>query len=125
MSELPEIAVDPGLHVPPYEQIRQQLADLITGGVLATGHRLPPIRQLAADLGLAVGTVARAYQELESAGLVHTRRAAGTAVAPLSAQPAEGRAETLARQYAQAARRLGLTADEALAAVARHWPPTP
>ncbi|MBV1855042.1 GntR family transcriptional regulator [Catellatospora tritici] len=121
MTELPEIAVDPGLHVPPYEQIRQQLADLITGGVLATGHRLPPIRQLAADLGLAAGTVARAYQELEAASLVHTRRAAGTVVAALSPQPTEERSDVLARQYVQAARRLGLTVDEALAAVSRHW----
>lgn len=122
MTELPEIAVDPGLHVPPYEQIRQQLADLIIGGVLATGHRLPPIRQLAADLGLAAGTVARAYQELEAARLVQTRRAAGTVVAAPTPQPAEARSDLLAQQYAQAARRLGLTLDESLAAVARHWP---
>ncbi len=107
--------------MPPYEQIRQQLADLITGGVLKAGDRLPPIRQLAADLGLAAGTVARAYQELETAGLVQTRRAAGTVVAPQHRQATEHRTETVARQYAEAAKRLGLTVGEALEAVKRNW----
>ncbi|MFC7247692.1 GntR family transcriptional regulator [Catellatospora aurea] len=121
MSRLPEIAVDTDLYTPPYEQIRRQIADLVNTGVLPTGHRLPPIRQLAADLGLSAGTVARAYQELESAGLVRTRRAAGTVVAGPDRQPHEDRGETLARQYVQAAKQLGLTVDEALAAVARNW----
>jgi DNA-binding transcriptional regulator YhcF (GntR family) len=121
VTERTEITVDPGLHVPPYEQIRQQLADLITGGVLNTGHRLPPIRQLAADLGLAAGTVARAYQELEAAGLVQTRRAAGTVVAARHPQTTEDRTETVARQYVQATQRLGLTVREAIEAVKRNW----
>ncbi|GIH03966.1 GntR family transcriptional regulator [Rhizocola hellebori] len=123
MTEPLEITVDPGLHVPPYEQIRQQLADLITGGVLKTGHRLPPIRQLAADLQLAAGTVARAYQELETEGLVQTRRAAGTVVAPRHPPTTEHRTETVARQYVEAAQRLGLTLSEATEAVKRHWHP--
>lgn len=66
---------------PPYEQLRRQLADLITAGGLPRGVRLPPLRQLAADLGLAVGTVARTYRELETAGLVTSRRGGGTRVA--------------------------------------------
>lgn len=122
MTRLPEIAVDTDLYTPPYEQIRRQIADLVNTGALPTGHRLPPIRQLAADLGLSAGTVARAYQELESTGLVRTRRAAGTVVAGPVAQPREDRGDTLARRYVEAAKQLGLTADEALAAVARHWP---
>lgn len=66
---------------PPYEQLRRQLADLIGAGVLVPGDRLPPLRQLAADLGLAAGTVARTYRELEAAGLVVSRRGGGTRVA--------------------------------------------
>jgi len=66
---------------PPYEQLRRQLADLIGAGVLGPGERLPPLRQLAADLGLAAGTVARTYRELEAAGLVVSRRGGGTRVA--------------------------------------------
>ncbi|EKA62370.1 Histidine utilization repressor [Janibacter hoylei PVAS-1] len=63
--------VDP---TPPFEQVRRQLTLLIETGQLVTGERLPSVRQLAGDLGLATGTVARAYRELESAGLVVTRR---------------------------------------------------
>jgi DNA-binding transcriptional regulator YhcF (GntR family) len=62
--------------------VRAQLADLVAGGVLRPGDRLPPIRQLAADLGLAPGTVGRAYQLLEAAGLVRTGRGGGTRVVP-------------------------------------------
>ncbi|EST30860.1 GntR family transcriptional regulator [Streptomyces roseochromogenus] len=76
------VRVDTTSPVPPYEQIRAQLAALISSGQLAEGERLPTVRQLAADLGLAAGTVARAYRELEAASLIRTRRGAGTRVAP-------------------------------------------
>lgn len=66
---------------PPFEQVRRQLAALIVAGTLAPEQRLPPLRQLAGDLGLAVGTVARSYRELEAAGLVVSRRGGGTRVA--------------------------------------------
>ncbi len=77
-----ELIVDTTNPTPPYEQLRRQLADLITGGALPPGERLPPLRQLAGDLGLAVGTVARTYRELETAGLITSRRGGGTRVAP-------------------------------------------
>ena len=65
--------VDPQSAVPPYEQLRAQVTGLVTTGGLPPGTRLPSIRQLAGDLGLAPGTVARAYRELEAAGVVATR----------------------------------------------------
>jgi GntR family transcriptional regulator len=74
------ITVDVTSPVPPFEQIRQQLHDQIVDGTLAAGTRLPAIRQLAADLRLAPGTVARAYSELEEARLVETNRSKGTRV---------------------------------------------
>lgn len=83
----PTLRVDTTSPVPPYEQIRAQLATLIGTGRLATGERLPTVRQLAADLGLSPGTVARAYRELEAAELIRTRRGAGTRVAALPAGP--------------------------------------
>ena len=105
---------------PPYEQVRRQLADLIRGRVLAPGQRLPPVRQLAGDLGLAVGTVARAYRELESGGLVRSRRGGGTRVAeqPVLREPERRRllAEHAA-EYAQRAALLGADREEAVAAV--------
>jgi GntR family transcriptional regulator len=73
---------------PPYEQLRRQLAGLIGDGVLHAGDRLPALRQLAGDLGLAVGTVARTYRELESAGLVQSRHGGGTRVAVTPQPPA-------------------------------------
>ena len=79
-GETPAVGVDTLSPVPPYEQVRAQLAELVAGGVLGPGDRLPPIRQLAADLGIAPGTVARAYRLLESAGLVRTGRGGGTRV---------------------------------------------
>jgi len=75
------LRVDPASPVPPYEQIRSQVATMIATGVLPKGHRLPTIRQLAADLGLAGGTIARAYRELEQAGLIVSRGRHGTSVA--------------------------------------------
>jgi DNA-binding transcriptional regulator YhcF (GntR family) len=62
MSATTALRLVPGDPTPPYEQLRRQLADLIGSGVLTTGDRLPPVRQLAADLGLAAGTVARTYR---------------------------------------------------------------
>ena len=78
--------------VPPFEQIRAQIASLITVGTLAPGTRLPTVRSLASDLGLAAGTVARAYKELELAGLTETRRRNGTVVAGTPAPPARAAA---------------------------------
>lgn len=96
--------------MPPYEQVRHQLADLIMHGMLPAGRKLPPVRQLAADLGVANGTVARAYQQLEASGLVITRRAAGTRVAATTTLSPEARAEALAgraQEYVLTARQLG------------------
>lgn len=75
------LRVDSGSAVPPYDQIRGQLATMIATGILPAGRRLPSIRQLAADLGLAGGTVARAFRELEQCGLITSRGRHGTFVA--------------------------------------------
>jgi len=99
--------------VPPFEQLRAQLAQQIIDRELVVGTRLPTVRRLAADLGLAVNTVARAYRELEEAGLVETRGRAGTFVSAAGESSRE-HAREAARRYAQTVRSLGLAADEAL-----------
>ena len=66
--------------VPIYVQLISQIKHLIASGRLATGSELPPIRALAEQLLINPNTVARAYRELESAGLLTTRRGAGTYV---------------------------------------------
>ncbi|NCT89717.1 GntR family transcriptional regulator [Cellulomonas sp. APG4] len=76
-----QVEVDLSSGVPPYEQIRLQVVAHVSAGRLHPGDRLPTIRTLASDLGVAAGTVARAYRELEHAGVVTTRRRTGTVVA--------------------------------------------
>ncbi len=110
--------VDSRSPVPPYEQLRQQVAALVAGGALLPGARLPAIRQLANDLGLAGGTVARAYRELESDGVVTTHGRHGTIVAPPGSapSPASGLLDA-AQRYASEAEGAGASLEDALVAV--------
>ena len=80
MGEL-RVEIDLRTGLAPYEQIRSQVVAHVAAGRLRVGDRLPTIRALATDLGLAPGTVARAYRELEAAGVVTTLRRAGPVVA--------------------------------------------
>jgi DNA-binding transcriptional regulator YhcF (GntR family) len=107
------ISIDSASPVPPYEQVRSQFAAQISDRVLAVGTRLPTVRQLAADLGLAVNTVARAYRELEEAGLVETRGRAGTFVSA-AGERSRAAAARAAQEYAAVVRSLGLDRAEAL-----------
>jgi len=114
------VSVDPSSPTPPYEQIRTQIATMIEAGTLPEGTQLPPIRQLAADLGLAANTVARAYRELEAGGWVVSRVRHGTTVAPRRRIPEADirrRLHEAARGYAALARQLGVEPDEAVQAV--------
>ena len=75
-----QIHVSPADGVPIYLQIVNQVKYLISSGRLAAGEELPPIRTLAEQLLINPNTVARAYRELELAGVVEKRRTAGTYV---------------------------------------------
>ena len=66
--------------VPIYLQIVNQVKYLVAAGRLEAGEELPPIRVLAERLVINPNTVARAYRELETAGVVEKRRTAGTYV---------------------------------------------
>jgi DNA-binding transcriptional regulator YhcF (GntR family) len=113
------VTVDPDNAVPPYEQIRSQIETMVRAGTLSPGAPLPPIRRLAADLGVASGTVARAYRELELAEIVITRGRHGTHVAevPPGFTPAQLRARLseAARTYAGIGRQMGVPVDELVA----------
>jgi DNA-binding transcriptional regulator YhcF (GntR family) len=74
------ITIDDDSSLPPYEQLRNQLAFQVRSGHLVAGEQLPTVRQLAGDLGLAKNTVVRAYRELEEAGLVVGDGRRGTTV---------------------------------------------
>jgi DNA-binding transcriptional regulator YhcF (GntR family) len=105
------LSVDHDSPVPPYEQVRSQVAAQVAAGQLRPGDRLPPVRRLAGDLGLASGTVARAYRELEAAGVVVTRGRNGTVVAA-SGDLTQQRAQEATLVYLASLRRLGLDADD-------------
>lgn len=114
------LRIDPDSPVPPYEQIRSQIATMAATGVLADGARLPPIRQLAADLRLAGGTVARAYRELEQEGAIVTRGRHGTFVQrPRRAAGTDGELDDAARSFAVRATQLGADRTRALESVRR------
>ena len=112
------ISIDVGSPTPPYEQIRSQIAAHVAGGLLTDGDRLPTMRALAADLGVATGTVARAYAELKSGGLVASRRRTGTVVTGRSGTtPADAAVREAAALLARRARESGMDGDTVLALV--------
>lgn len=112
------IRLDTDDPTPPFEQIKQRLAGAVDSGDLHPGDKLPTVRRLADDLGLAPNTVARAYRELEALGVVQTRGRAGTFVAGDDVQRA---AREAAAAYVERIRALGVDAAEALALVQRQF----
>lgn len=115
------LEVDLRSPVPPFEQLRAQIADRVAQGVLTPGTRLPPVRSLAADLGLAVGTVARAYKELEGDGVVVTAGRRGTVVAPAPPTASADAVEAAVARAVALARGAGWDRSRVLEAVKRAW----
>ncbi len=110
------IVLDDDSGLDKYEQVRATLAERIADGSLAAGTRLPTVRALAADLAVAPHTVARAYRELEQAGLVDTRGRAGTVVSA-GGDRAVADAVTAAERYVATTRGIGVADDVALGLV--------
>jgi DNA-binding transcriptional regulator YhcF (GntR family) len=110
------LVVDPASPTPPFEQLRVQLLAQMQSSELSAGTRLPTVRQLAADLGLAPGTVARAYKELEAAGAIETHGRGGTFVA-WSPDAGERRVQELTAQLAAVAREHGVPPERVRAAL--------
>ena len=118
------LRIDEDSPLPVYEQLRSQVASMVVGGVLRPGHRLPPIRHLARDLGLAGGTVARAFRELERDGWIETRGRHGTFVRAIPKGTARERARDLEEAsmvFALRALQAGASADEAIGAARSAW----
>lgn len=104
----------------PAKQIHEQISGLITTGQLGRGERLPSVRQLATDLRVAPGTVAKAYRTLEAEGLLVSRTGAGTRVSE--------HATLVPASVTQAARRLvstgqsaGLSLEETVRVLRTMW----
>ena len=111
------VPIDAGSAVPPFEQLRVQLIAQVGNGTLVAGAKLPTVRQLAEELGLAANTVARAYRELEQDGVIETRGRLGSFVAA-QGEATQRRAQEAARAYADRIRQLCIEPDAALAYVA-------
>jgi DNA-binding transcriptional regulator YhcF (GntR family) len=106
------VRVDQHAAKPLFDQLRTQIIDGVRDGKLPPGTRLPTVRELAGQMSLAVNTVARAYRELESAGILETRGRFGTFVARVD--PADTAMATAAHTFVSAARALGVAKDDAL-----------
>ena len=121
------LTIDPKAATAPFEQVRTQIAAAVAEGQLDAGTRLPTVRQLAADLGLAANTVARAYRELEADSVIATHGRGGTFVRsevvdePTTHSSAADAARVAANDYVHSVRRLGLSAPEALRLVENAW----
>ena len=109
------LTLDPTSALPPFEQLRIQVIDAVQSGRLPAGAKLPTVRRLAEDLGIATNTVARSYRELERAGYIETRGRNGSIVAWQGDTPQQ--AKLAADTFARRAGELGISAQAALALV--------
>ena len=101
---------------PMYAQIESQLRDFILSGALPPGTALPSVRALAAQTACSVLTTRRAYDDLESEGLIRTRHGVGSVVAQITEEGIRAhRREPTAKAFREGillGRRAGLTEEE-------------
>jgi DNA-binding transcriptional regulator YhcF (GntR family) len=116
------LVIDSSSAVAPFEQLRTRIAGLAFTGELAPGAKLPTVRRLASELGLAANTVARAYRELEADGVIVTQGRRGTFVhSMLLEKPPSAELAELADGFVTAARRSGLSLPESVRLVEQAW----
>ena len=107
--------IDAASSRPPFQQLKSQIESAVRSGALPAGARLPAVRVLAGDLGLAANTVAKAYRELEDDGVLEGRGRSGTFV---RVQDEENATLTqAAREFADIAHNLGVSDETAVYAV--------
>ncbi len=114
------IEVDPHSGAPVFQQVCDQVVGAVREGRLVPGTRLPSVRALAADLGTAANTVAKAYKQLEAEGHVRTAGRHGTVVL----DPGEGAPDevvTAAQRLAETARAKGFDLDETIGVLRHTW----
>src|SRR5208282_6577685 len=80
------LQIQPESHIPLYVQLRDQLRALVHSGELRAGDRIPASRELAVQLGVHRTTVANAYAELESEGLIQGHVGRGTFICAAQAK---------------------------------------
>ena len=111
------IQIDKSAPVPLHDQIKEQILGLIHAGRLKAGDQLPTMRGLSVNLGVNFNTVALAYRELDSQGVIATRRGKGTFVTNTLAEPEmqqvrRNKLESMVKALLHDARRLGYSPAE-------------
>lgn len=107
------LVIDPASSVPPFEQLRAQVIEAVRTGELVAGAKLPTVRRLAGDLGIAPNTVARSYRELERDEVIETRGRNGSFIAA-TGDATHRQAQAAATAYAERIRQLRVTPAEGL-----------
>jgi DNA-binding transcriptional regulator YhcF (GntR family) len=116
------IRIDPSSREPVSAQLARAIGATIERGTLGPGARLPPVRELALELGLAANTVAKAYRALEEDGMLEARGRHGTFVVerlPKRVPAAERRLAEAAGVFVRRSRQLGFGSAEARRALER------
>ena len=117
--------VDAAAVAPIWRQIEDGMRRLVASGALPAGTAVPSVRELARELRVNPATVSKAYQVLVADGALEVRRGEGTFVAERSAaavaREREGLLAAGAGRFVEAARSMGVTEDDALAAISSAW----
>ena len=118
-----DISINLADGLPIYRQIVNQIRYMVASGILEPGEEIPSIRSMALKLKVTPNTVVKAYEELESAGILVKRHGAGTFVTDTRIALARRERERIIEQRIDAllaeAHQLGYAGDELLAAIRR------
>ena len=109
------LSVDPDSSEPPFRQLKNQILEAVRRGALTPGTRLPAVRSLATEVGVAANTAAKVYRELEEGGVLEGRGRSGTFVAAADLPSAV--LARAAEEFAERAAGAGFGVDEAVAAL--------
>ncbi len=115
------IIIDPSSKAPAFQQICDGIMRDVEQGVLVPGAQLPTVRDLADEVGLAANTVAKAYKQLAAEGHVVTRGRNGTFILAGRAGALGGDSAQAAQVFVAAAKRSGLSVNEAIGLLRRTW----
>ncbi|HVF62036.1 MAG TPA: GntR family transcriptional regulator [Thermoanaerobaculia bacterium] len=122
---MPLLRIDPADPRPIWRQIEEGVQNLVAARRLAPGDPVPSVRDLARELQVNPGTVAKAYQRLVDGGILAVRRGEGTYVADALPKPTDGqrtqRLDEGAARYAGVAATLGATRGEAVERLRQAW----
>jgi len=117
--------IDPAAAAPIWRQIEDGMRRLVASGALPVGTAVPSVRDLARELRINPATVSKAYQRLTADGALEVRRGEGTFVAERSAGALADERDRLladgAARYVEAARSMGVTEPESIAAISAVW----